>query len=87
MIKLREMMDRNEKQITLLWVPGHMDIPGNEQADEEAKAALDDDIQQNEESSPKRSQKMVKNRNDRDQKRAIEKRKQQHERNKDKIRI
>jgi ribonuclease HI len=48
-IKLREMMDRNEKQITLLWVPEHMDIPGNEQADDEAKAALDDDIQQNEE--------------------------------------
>jgi hypothetical protein len=43
------MMDRNRKQITLLRVPGHMGIPGNEQADEEAKAALDDDIQQNEE--------------------------------------
>jgi hypothetical protein len=36
-------MDRNRKQITLLWVP----------ADEEAKAALDDDIQQNEEYPPK----------------------------------
>jgi ribonuclease HI len=43
------MMERNKKQITLLWVTGHMSIPGNEQADEEAKAALDDDIQQNEE--------------------------------------
>jgi hypothetical protein len=51
-IKLREMMDRNKKQITILWVPGHMGIPGNEQADEEAKAALDDDIQ-NEEYTPK----------------------------------
>jgi ribonuclease HI len=30
-----------------MWVPGQMDIPGNEQADEEAKPALDDDIQQN----------------------------------------
>jgi ribonuclease HI len=47
-IKLRE-MDINIKQITLLWVPGHIGIAGNEQADEEAKAALDDDIQQNEE--------------------------------------
>jgi ribonuclease HI len=48
-IKLREMMYRLKKQITLLWVPGHMGIPENEQADEEAKAALDEDIQQNEE--------------------------------------
>jgi ribonuclease HI len=48
-IKLREMIDRNKKQITLVWVPGHIGIPGNEQADDEAKAALDDDIQQNEE--------------------------------------
>jgi ribonuclease HI len=39
-------MDHLKKQITLLWVPGHMGIPGNEQADEEAKAALDDDLQQ-----------------------------------------
>jgi hypothetical protein len=28
--KLKEMMDRNKKQITLLWVPGHVSIPGNE---------------------------------------------------------
>jgi ribonuclease HI len=47
------MMDRNKKQITLLWVPGQMGIPVNEQADEEAKAALDDVIQKNEECSPK----------------------------------
>jgi ribonuclease HI len=46
------MMDRNEKQITLLWVPGHIGKPVNEQADEEAKAALDDDIQQNGEYTP-----------------------------------
>jgi ribonuclease HI len=53
-IKLREMMVQNKKQITLLWVPGHMGIPRNEQADEKTKAALEDDIQQNEE-YPKRS--------------------------------
>jgi hypothetical protein len=86
-IKLRKMMDRNRKQITLLWVPGHMGIPGNELADEEAKAALDDDITTKRRKPPERSRKMVKNRNDKDQKRAMEKRKQQHERKKDRTRI
>jgi hypothetical protein len=52
------MMDRNKKQITLLWVPRHiLGIPGNEQAFEKAKAALDDDIQQNKKYPPKRSRK------------------------------
>jgi hypothetical protein len=74
-------LDRNKKQITLLWEPGHMGIPGNKQADEEAKAALDDDIQQNEEYPSKDIE------NDKDQKRAIEKRKQQQERKKDRTRI
>jgi hypothetical protein len=54
------MMDRNKKRITFLWVPGHMGIPENEQADEEAKAALDDDIQHNEEYPPKGLQKWLK---------------------------
>jgi hypothetical protein len=66
-------MDRLKKQITLLWVPE------NKQADEEAKAALDDDIQQNEEHPPKDLEK--------DQKRAMEKRKQQHARKKDRTQI
>jgi hypothetical protein len=30
-----------------------MDIPGNKQADEEAKATLDDELEQNEEYPPK----------------------------------
>jgi ribonuclease HI len=58
--KLRDTMDRFKKQITLLWVPGHMGIPGNKQADEEAKAALDDNIQQNEEHPPKDLEKWLK---------------------------
>jgi hypothetical protein len=36
-----------------------MEIPGNEEADEEAKAALDDDIQQNEEYPPKNLEKCL----------------------------
>jgi ribonuclease HI len=59
-IKLSEVMQRLKKQITLLWIPGHMGIPGNEQTDEEAKEALDDDKQQNEEYPPK-PQKISKN--------------------------
>jgi ribonuclease HI len=53
-------MDRNENQITLLWVPGHMSIPGNEQADEEAKTALDDEMQQKEAYPPKDLEKWLK---------------------------
>jgi hypothetical protein len=54
------MMDQNKKQITLLWVPEHMGIPGNEQADEKAKAALDDDLQQYEEYPRKYLEKWLK---------------------------
>jgi hypothetical protein len=54
------MMDQNRKQITLLWVLGHVGIPGNKQAYEEAKAALDYDIQQNEECPLKDLEKWLK---------------------------
>jgi ribonuclease HI len=32
------------KKVTLLWAPSHMGIPGNEMADEEAKAAQGDEL-------------------------------------------
>jgi ribonuclease HI len=33
-------MDEKREKVTLLWVSGHMEIPGNEFSDEKAKAAL-----------------------------------------------
>jgi hypothetical protein len=85
-IKLREMMDRNKKQITLLWVPEHMGIPGNEQVGGEAQAALDADIQQNEEYPPEDLEKWLKTETTKIRK-AMEKRKRQRERKKDITRI
>jgi ribonuclease HI len=34
-------MDKRKGYGTLSWVPGHVEITGNEEADEEAKRALD----------------------------------------------
>jgi hypothetical protein len=42
-LSLRKLLDDERKKVILLWVPSHMRIPGNEIADEEAKAALEDD--------------------------------------------
>jgi hypothetical protein len=39
-----KLLDEEREKVTLLWVPGHMGIPGNEIADEEAKAALQHDF-------------------------------------------
>ena len=36
------LIQESQKDITLLWIPGHHNIPGNEKADKEAKQALDD---------------------------------------------
>jgi ribonuclease HI len=41
---LRKMLDQKGPTITLLWVPSHKGIPGNEKADQAAKEALDVDI-------------------------------------------
>jgi ribonuclease HI len=43
-ISLRKLLDEESRKVTRLWVSGHMRIPGNEIADEEAKAALEDDL-------------------------------------------
>jgi ribonuclease HI len=45
-------MDQKPSEITLLWVSSHVKIPGNEVADEAAKEALDEEIQQNEKYPP-----------------------------------
>jgi ribonuclease HI len=38
---IRKMLDHEGPRITLLWVPSHKGIPGNEKADQVAKEALD----------------------------------------------
>jgi hypothetical protein len=41
---IRKMLDHQGPRITLLWVPSHKKIPGNEKADQAAKEALNEDI-------------------------------------------
>jgi ribonuclease HI len=41
---IRKMLDHEGPRITLLWVPSHVGIPGNEKADQAAKEALGEDI-------------------------------------------
>jgi ribonuclease HI len=41
---IRKMLDHEGPRITLLWVPSHKGIPGNEKADQATKEVLDEDI-------------------------------------------
>jgi ribonuclease HI len=43
-LSLRKLLEEERVKVTLLWVPGHTGIPGNEIAHEEAKAALENDL-------------------------------------------
>jgi ribonuclease HI len=42
---IRKMLDQEGPRITLLWIPSHKGIPGNEKADQAAKEALDEDTE------------------------------------------
>jgi hypothetical protein len=45
-------MDKRKRNVTLYWVPGHAEIIGNEEADEEAKRALEEPISNDEKYPP-----------------------------------
>jgi ribonuclease HI len=49
---IRKILYHEVPRITLLWVPTHKEIPGNEKADHAAKKALDENISTTEIYSP-----------------------------------
>jgi ribonuclease HI len=51
--KIRQLMDKRKGNVTLCWLPGHAGITGNEEANEEAKRALEESISNDEKYPPK----------------------------------
>jgi ribonuclease HI len=49
---IRKILDHEEPKITLLWVLSHIEIPGNEKANQAAKEVVDEDISTTERYSP-----------------------------------
>jgi hypothetical protein len=54
-----KMLDHEGTTITLIWVPSHKGIPGNEKADQAAKRLLDEDTSTTERYPQRRSEEMV----------------------------
>jgi hypothetical protein len=42
--RIRELLDKEKGRVKLMWIPSHLGITGNERADEAAKNALEEDI-------------------------------------------
>jgi hypothetical protein len=49
---IRKLLEQEGAKITLLWVPSHVEIPGNEEADDVAKESLDDNLEKTEKYPP-----------------------------------
>jgi hypothetical protein len=50
--KIRQLIDKRKRNVTLCWMPGHAGITENEEADEKAKQALEESILKDEKYSP-----------------------------------
>jgi hypothetical protein len=50
--KIRQLMDKRKRNVTLCWVPGHAGITGNDEADKEAKRTLEESISNDEKYPP-----------------------------------
>jgi ribonuclease HI len=45
---MRKLLGQEGDKITLRWVPSHVEIPGNEEADNAVREALDEDLDKTE---------------------------------------
>jgi ribonuclease HI len=50
--RIRELLDQEKGRVKLMWIPSHSGITGNETADEAAKKALEEDINDREQYPP-----------------------------------